>query len=80
MIALRSLFRGMATSDQQRLALAWIVGSAAGVDSPSYSPGDATETAYMEGRRSVGLHVVKHAGMARTWLETGVRDENDHDD
>lgn len=64
--AMRSLALGEATPAQQALALDWIVTVAGGVNEVSYfsdADGGDRETAFMEGRRFVGLQVQKLAVM-----------------
>ena len=59
--ALQALSKGEAPPDAQQLALKWIIEKAAGTYEPSYRPGEEGErdTAFAEGRRYVGLHIVK---------------------
>jgi hypothetical protein len=57
--AIQALARGDATPDQQRHALAWIVELAAGTYDLSYRPDSTHDTAFAEGRRFVGLQLVK---------------------
>lgn len=57
--ALQALARGDATADQQLRALKWIVERAAGAYEHTFVPGAADQSTYLEGRRSVGLQVVK---------------------
>jgi hypothetical protein len=59
-MALKALAAGNANERQQQQALRWIVQAAAGVDDLSFQPGSADrETAFMEGRRFVGLQCRK---------------------
>ena len=55
--ALQALARGEATEDQQRRALRLIVEDIAGLYRLSYDPDSDRQTAFAEGRRSVG-HVI----------------------
>lgn len=57
--AIQALARGDATEHQQRLALDWIVNAAAATYDLSFSPQDARLTDFAEGRRFVGLQIVK---------------------
>lgn len=59
--AIQALLIGEANKDQQQRALKWIIESAAGTYDLSYRPGSDgdRETAFAEGRRFVGLNVVK---------------------
>lgn len=57
--ALQALAAGTASEDQQRRALDWIINQAAGTYDVSFQPGLADATAFHEGRRFVGLQVVK---------------------
>lgn len=59
MHAVQALRRGDATPDQQKRALAWIIESAAGTYDLSYRPDSDRDTAFAEGRRFVGLQLVK---------------------
>lgn len=61
-MAVKALAAGTANADQQKRALDWIVRSAAGAYEISYrsdADGGDRETAFAEGRRFVGLQVVK---------------------
>jgi hypothetical protein len=59
--AIQALARGDAPPDAQKRALRWIIESASGTYEPSYRPGPEGErdTAFAEGRRHVGLNIVK---------------------
>lgn len=59
--AIQALFAGNATPDQQRTALKWILDGACNLYDLSYRPGPGGErdTALAEGRRLVGLQIVK---------------------
>lgn len=58
--AVQALAVGQADAEQQRRALAWIV-ECSGTYDMSYRPGPGGErdTAFAEGKRSVGLQIVK---------------------
>lgn len=60
--ALRALADGVAVAGQQRKALDWIIQQAARTYDLSYRPGGTDgerDTAFHEGRRFVGLQIVK---------------------
>ena len=59
--ALRALNAGTAVAGQQQVALRWIIEEAARTYDASYRPGadGDRETAFAEGRRFVGLQIVK---------------------
>ena len=57
--AMRALEKGNASEEQQKLALNWIIMAAAGTYDQSFVVGDPHLTTFREGRRSVGLQVVK---------------------
>lgn len=59
--ALRALADGKASAGQQQAALKWIIEQAAKAYDVSYRPGadGDRETAFAEGRRFVGLQIVK---------------------
>lgn len=60
--AVKALALGEATAVQQQLALKWMIENAAGTYDLSYrsdADGGERETAFAEGRRFVGLQLVK---------------------
>lgn len=57
--ALQALGRGEASPEQQRRALRWIIEGAANTYDLSYRPQDTGAMAFSEGRRFVGLQMVK---------------------
>lgn len=60
--AIQALQRGDANADQQRRALKWLIETCCGTYDLSYRPGGeegARDTAMAEGKRWVGLQVVK---------------------
>lgn len=61
--ALRSLQAGTADAEAQRRALRWIVERAAGTYEPSYRVESDRDTCHAEGRRHVGLSIVKWLNM-----------------
>ena len=65
--ALQALQRGDANPDQQARALEWIVKTGAGAYELSFrsdADGGERETAFAEGRRFVGLQIVKLLSMS----------------
>ena len=59
MFALKGLANGTATPDQQKHALDYIVRVLCGTYDLSYRPTSERDTAFAEGRRFVGLQLVK---------------------
>ena len=57
--ALKALARGDASPDLQRRALDYIVKTLAGTYDVSYRPDSDRDTSFAEGRRFVGLQIVK---------------------
>ena len=57
--AVQALARGEADSYQQTRALTWIVETVCGTYDLSFRPDSERETAFAEGRRFVGLNIVK---------------------
>ena len=57
--AIQALARGDADAQQQKRALAVIVEKLAGTYEHTFVPGGQDQTIYLEGRRSVGLQIVK---------------------
>jgi len=59
--ALQACARGMATPDQQKRAITWLVEKGAATYDLSYRPGTEgdRDTVFAEGRRFVGLQIVK---------------------
>lgn len=57
--ALRALAAGAASGHQQQAALRWITEAASQTYDRTYRPGDATASAFAEGRRFVGLQIVQ---------------------
>jgi hypothetical protein len=58
-VALKALAAGTATPEQQQRGLDWIIKAAADTYGLSFRLGSPDGTAFAEGRRSVGLQVVK---------------------
>lgn len=68
-MAIQALARGIASGEQQRRAIAWIIERASGTYEMSYRPGGSEgdrDTVFAEGRRFVGNQIVK-----MTKLKTG---------
>lgn len=57
--SIRALQAGTATADQQQRALAYIINTLAATYDLSYRPSSDRDTAFAEGRRFVGLQIVK---------------------
>ena len=57
--AIQALEQGQASEHQQKLALAAIVKKICRTHDQSYMPGDTHATAVMEGRRFVGLKLLR---------------------
>jgi hypothetical protein len=57
--ALQAIARGDANATQQKRALSVIVEKLAGTYEHTFVPGAQDQTIYLEGRRSVGLQIVK---------------------
>lgn len=61
--ALKALQRGEANEGQQKRALAWIINQCAGTYDLSFRPENPHETSFAEGKRFVGLQIVKLLNM-----------------
>jgi len=57
--AIKMLADGTATPEQQQRALRWIIENACGTYNLSYHPTSDRDTSFAEGRRFVGLQIVK---------------------
>lgn len=57
--AIQALARGNASEAQQQRALRYVIEVLAGTYDQSYRPGKADDTVFAEGRRFVGLQLVK---------------------
>ena len=57
--AIKGLFAGTASPEQQQRALKWIIESACATYELSFRPTSDRDTAFAEGRRFVGLQLVK---------------------
>jgi hypothetical protein len=67
--ALQALAQGTATADQQKWALDWIIIQAAGTYNLSFDTASERGTAFAEGRRFVGLQIVKMLKLDRGKLK-----------
>ena len=65
--AVQALERGDANPEQQRTALNWIIMVAAGTYEETYYP-DARDSDFAQGRRFVGLQIVKMLKLALSRL------------
>jgi hypothetical protein len=63
--AIKALAAGVANEGQQKRALKWIIESLCGTYDLSFRPGPEgdRDTAFAEGRRSVGLQLVKQINL-----------------
>lgn len=59
LMAIRAVIAGKANEGQQQAAMDWIINQASNYYDLSYRKGDATATAFHEGRRFVGAQIVK---------------------
>ena len=57
--AIKAVARGEATDIQQRRALNWIIQTLCGTYDLSYRPDSDRDTAFAEGKRHVGMQIVK---------------------
>ncbi len=57
--AIQAMQRGEATPEQQIMALDWILNPLCRTYDMSYRPDSARDTDFAEGRRSVGLQIIK---------------------
>ena len=58
-MAIKNLFAGTATEDQQKRGMNWIVMALCGTYDLSFRPDSERSTAFAEGRRFVGLEIIK---------------------
>jgi hypothetical protein len=61
--AVQAVMRGTASEDQQRRAMVFIVNQLCGTYDLSYRPSGDRDTAFAEGKRFVGLQMVKFANI-----------------
>src|SRR5579872_6352550 len=57
--SIQALNRGDASPEQQRRALAWLINTACGTYDLSFRPDSERATSFAEGKRFVGLELVK---------------------
>ena len=57
--AVKALAEGQASGEMQKRAFQWILRKASAAQDVSFRPGEPDVTAYLEGRRSVGLAMLK---------------------
>lgn len=57
--AIKALASGVANEGQQKRALEWIINTLCATYDLSYRPGSDRDTAFAEGKRHVGLQLVK---------------------
>lgn len=57
--AIQGLNAGTATPEQQKRALKWLIESACRTYDQTYFPGDPRDSDFAQGRRTVGLEIVK---------------------
>lgn len=69
--ALKALQQGNANEAQQRRALVWIITGAARTYDVSFHPASDRETSFAEGRRFVGLQIVKLLNLPVEFIKTG---------
>ena len=55
---MRAFSQGTATEAQQKLAFSWIVNVSCRVDEPTFWPGDAAASAFLEGKRTVAIDMI----------------------
>lgn len=67
--ALKALAAGNASEGQQKRALAWIINHAARTYDVSFSLASDRETSFSEGRRFVGLQMVKLVNLPAELLQ-----------
>lgn len=68
--AMQALARGEASPDQQMRSLDWIINAACGTYDLSFNPDSDRATSFAEGRRMVGLQIVKLIKLNLSMLRT----------
>lgn len=61
--ALKAVAKGEATDIQQRRAMNWIINTLCGTYDLSYRPDSDRDTVFAEGKRHVGMQIVKHINL-----------------
>lgn len=56
--AVKAVYRGEGSPEQQKRAMDWVVKSAANMPGISFRAGDSHATAFLEGRRFVGAQIL----------------------
>jgi len=69
--AIKGMAAGTATPEQQQRALKWIIENACGTYELSYRPTSDRDTSFAEGRRFVGLQIVKALHLDISKLKKG---------
>ena len=72
-IALKALAEGNAEAEQQKRALNWIVHAAARLNRPSFHPDSERASCLAEGRRMVGLQIMRLVTSTTETLKTELR-------
>jgi hypothetical protein len=67
--AVQALANGLADEYQQKRALKWIIENVCGTYQLSYRPTSDRDTAFAEGRRFVGLQIVKALHLSTSTLK-----------
>lgn len=67
--AVKALAAGVANEGQQKTVLRWIIEEIAATYGLSYQPKSDRDTAFMEGRRYVGLQIVQEINITEEGLE-----------
>lgn len=77
--SVQALWRGDANEEQQRRAFNFIVERLCATYDMSYRPSDTDATTFAEGKRCVGLQLVKciHLNLA-TWSKDNAREQHSH--
>lgn len=78
--ALRALASGTANAEQQKRAMEWLIHKACGTYEMSFRPEGDRETIFAEGRRFVGLQVVKLVNMPASVLAAMRKNPNERND
>ena len=73
--AIQALSRGDASPEQQKAALNWLINVAAGTYNQSFSETGDRETVFAEGRRFVGLQLVKQLHLSLNALRKATTHE-----
>ena len=74
--ALKAIAIGTASADQQKRGLKWIIESACAVYEETYFPDTASDRDFAQGKRHVGLQIVKLLNMSSTLLDAKPADKS----